>query len=256
MQTARESARRSYCMNNLRELGLIASMHTGDHDGWLPMTMHNNKPDTDNWGPYGYLRYWRTADVDPEDGSWVGDVYAPYDWHDRRLDLGISESWKHYGTPWSTWTAYGADRGLLDCPSSDADNLLETVNTRGNTNPGIKAAYAWLCGTQFSWTAATDSMGARIPAVRSSTINAERPLAADIVRWGSTNGASWAEQYAEVNHGTLPSVDAQNIVFADGHVETEQSFYSTYLINMTNRYQYNRWDSGAQYILWFWGTGL
>ena len=255
LHSARETARISVCMNNLREMGVIAMMHADDHDSWFPMTMHNNKPDSDNYGPYGYLRYWRTADVDEHNDAWQGDQYSPSLWHDNRISLGIQDAWKHYGTPWNTWLSYGADKDLLVCPSSNADNLKDTINVRGGTNPGIKAAYAWLSGAQHSWTAATGPMGERIPADRSSHQDSHRPLAADIVRWGSTNNASWAEQFEELNHGELPYVDAQNILFADGHIETEREFYSVALPAMANSYQYNRWASGPQYVLWFWGTG-
>jgi hypothetical protein len=85
--------------------------------------------------------------------------------------------------------------------------------------------------------------------------NNQAPLAADIVVWGSTNGAAWADKYAEVNHGALPEVDVQHIVFVDGHVEAETEFYRQNLLAIKSNYQYNRFASGAQFILWFWGKG-
>ena len=269
LNRARESANVVVCANNLKELGVAAHMHAEDKDGWFPQTMRNNE--ACNYGPYGYLRYWRIGDVDDDgqvdapnvdvdfsDDTWVGDEMNPTDWH-RNYDCAqISTAWKHYGTPWSAWQSYGVVRETLVCPSSTADDLTLTVDVRSGENPAVKGAYAWVTGAQYCWQGETDvgRMGERVPAMKSNESKLDkRPLAADIVRWGATNNAGWADKYREVNHGELPGVSTQNIVFGDGHIEEEKEYYRSGLNALRNNYQYNRWNSGAQFVLWFWGNG-
>ncbi len=255
---ARETARLTLCANNLKEMGLAAFLHADDKDEWFPTTMHNNMPLTDLYGPYGHLRHYRTADVDPTNDKWEGLNYKPSKWHDDRVALGIETAWKHYGTPWEVWQSYGAVEEILICPSSQEKDLGKEMNTRGGTNPGIRGSYPWLVAVQYSWTAPADipRMGDRVPPLRANELDMDvRPLAADMVRWGSTNGVDWARSYEHVNHGELPLVAAQNLVMADGHVEVERDYYSNGLVGMANSYQYNRWSNGPQYVLWYWGTG-
>ncbi|MFP4028266.1 MAG: prepilin-type N-terminal cleavage/methylation domain-containing protein [Candidatus Brocadiia bacterium] len=257
LERAREEAKRVSCSANLHQLGMLAAMHASDHQGWFPMTMHNNQ---DKYGPYGYLRYWRLEHVYTHDDRWVGDECNPNGWHRPENACPydytmIGTAWKHYGTLWSTWQSYGANRDILICPSSKTNNVGETVSARGSN--AIKAAYAWLSGAQHSWQGDSDigRMGRRVPAIKAVEKGlSHKPLASDIVVWGATDNASWTNKYKECNHGKLPMVDAQNILFADGHVGTEIERYQKPLNQL--QYQYNRYASWtAQYILWHWGTG-
>jgi len=262
LQNAREAARRAACASNLQQLGVLAHSHAADHRGWFPQTTRSNES---NWGPYAHLRYWRVdhadnyQDVDPSDGRWLGDRMSPSDWHKDsppNYDT-LGTAWKHYGTPWTIWRQFGATVDLLLCPSSEADDLGEVVAFRGN-NHGIKGAYPWHSGAQHAWGSLEDGnrhgmqMGRRVPAMTTSDLRlTERPLAADIVRWGGD--PDWTRKFDEVNHGTLPFADMQNVLFGDGHVGREIERYSEPLYDLP--FQYNRWDSFNPFVLWHWGTG-
>jgi prepilin-type N-terminal cleavage/methylation domain-containing protein len=140
---SREQARRAQCASNLRQLGVMAAAHAVDKDGWFPQTMRNNEQC--DWGPYGFLEYWRRDAVDPDDDRWYGHLCRPHYWHrpggcwPTCADIGTA--WKHYGTLWSTWQEYGAHLDLLRCPSAGRGNVGSEVLVRGG-NPAILSAYA------------------------------------------------------------------------------------------------------------------
>jgi prepilin-type N-terminal cleavage/methylation domain-containing protein len=260
MGDARELARRAACGANLRSLSQAGSLHAGDHDGWYPQTNRNNEQS--KYGPYGFLRFWRIDRVDASDDRWYGGGLNPNAWHrtgtgdnvacNASEPIKVETAWKHYGTPWSEWAEYGMGVDGLICPSSEAKGLGEVVDARGSD--AYKAAYAWLSGVQECWQGDSDigRMGRRVPPLRD--VDEPGPLAADIVKWGSTAN-DWAS-HREVNHGDLPYVDGQNIAYSDNHVEWETDYYEgTTLQAMRYDYQYNRYSNNSnQFILWFWGN--
>lgn len=255
---ARDVARLSACGSNLRGLGVAASAHAAERKGWFPQTMRSNPLSVH--GGYGYLRFWRIGGVDPEDNRFFGGDYSYFQWQ-RGSHPGyekLQTAWKHYGTPWEIWhDQLGVQRELLICPSSEAEGLGEVSDNPGS--PGVKAAYAWLSGAQHTFNSPnpypnTTGMGQRVPAL---TVNEkrlmEKPLAADIVQLGRRPWGAWPNA-DEVNHGLVPYVDAQNILFADGHVANETAYYAGRQLDEL-QHQYNRWWSGDPLMLWYWGQG-
>jgi len=253
LRRARENARRTQCASNLRQLGVMAAMHAGDKDDWFPQTMRNN--DQCDWGPYGWLEYWRLDGVDRDDDRWLGNLCRPHYWHrpggcwPTCADLGTA--WKHYGTPWEVWQDYGAHLDILRCSSADRADMLTEVTSPGS--PAILAAYAWLSGVQHCWDWPQDNvpnMGDRVSAVQGTDPDlSSRVLGADLAQVDNLNYTSWA-----INHGDNFVVDAQNILFGDGHVRAEHSYYSAPLPSLV--YQFNRWWSSSwQGPLYYWGNG-
>lgn len=49
LSTAKESANRSQCLNNLRQIYLMCSNYSSDNEGWLPRGSNPNCPDKDAW---------------------------------------------------------------------------------------------------------------------------------------------------------------------------------------------------------------
>jgi hypothetical protein len=93
-------------------------------------------------------------------------------------------------------------------------------------------------------------MGERVSAVQQADPNlAQRVLAADLVQ-----ASDWNYGSSTINHGGNFVVEAQNILFGDGHVIAERGYYDEPLPGLA--YQFNRyWSSSYQGPLYYWGDG-
>ncbi len=270
---ARETVRLAICSSNLRQMGVAATTHASERDGWYPQVMRNNSSQSSNfWGPYAYPRYWRLEHTDPDDDRWMGGDHAPNNWHKGQhspsnLNVNtLQTAWKHYGTPWETWEQYGVQRELLVCPSSDETVLLEEQIVRDGSpslDIGIRAAYAWVSGVSHAWGAPNkvrSGLWRRSDAVKVTDHRlSEKILATCLVyaRWKDSGQPVWNGEdagRAVVNHGTIEDVNKQPILFGDGRVGAEEAYYEGGLVGL--RYQYNRWDGGNwEGKLFFWGDG-
>mgnify|MGYP006272966833 FL=1 len=271
---AREAVSLSVCGSNLRQMGVAASTHAAERDGWYPQVFRNNSAQSSGyWGPYAYPRYWRLDHTDPDDDRWMGGDYNPNQWHKANRgpsDLNVNTlqtAWKHYGTPWETWEELGVQRELLVCPSSDEkDDLLKEVTVRSGSpslDIGIRAAYAWLSGVRHAWGAPNKVRSGWWERSDAVTLD-DRRLSGKVMAscliyapWKNSGQPRWNGEDANravVNHGTIENVLKQPILFGDGDVGEEVAYYQDGLVG--RQYQYNRWDGGNwEGHLYFWGDG-
>lgn len=253
---AKEQAKVSVCSTNLRGLGSMAHMHASDNKSWFPQTFRNNG---ENHGPYIFLEYWRTEDTDLEDDRWYGNR-SYNQWH-RGNNPGcdeLSTAWKHYGTLVSTWESYGMQIENLACPGDERSDLLEEKEAR-NSN-AIVSSYQWISGAYHSYdyhSRHVRNAGLRLPALTSEADNpGQRVLAADMVyTWSYSNGGGTVY----INHaaGEDLKASAQNVLFADGHVATERSFYTKPLNQISLQAARYSWGYSKNTLLglYYWGTG-
>ena len=90
LQSAREKARRSSCMNNLKQMGLATASYTSDYNGYLPCGT--------GWGMAPDGRYTNLpVDVRPPDGGWY--ISAPRD-NTRVIRAWTTYSSNYAGNSW------------------------------------------------------------------------------------------------------------------------------------------------------------
>lgn len=207
---ARENARRSSCMSNLKQIGLGMMMYTQDHDERFPPTI----PGT-----------WRKR---PEDYIVNTDKSMPSG-HFLINDQGASPQTKNFVTWMDLIFPYVKNVQVFKCPSHKASDTNPSYgyNTSLNTKPG------------------TDGVG---PAVGLSLAAINRP--AEIVMnldYPNLSGFSAsANSYCDpsggwrnpsnINYKSMwPHLEGGNVSFTDGHVKWHARESSDICIQTTPR---------------------
>ncbi len=225
--SAREAARRTMCLANMRGIALSALSFAPDHKGILPRTGganqngHQIRPQIMT---RGYPRSVHGAGL-------LGEF-------DRCTYTGgkLHEVWKGHGTSYETWGQYGASLPLLNCPTTEYVPI-EDVETGSFGWSGIGARvlmdYVVISGVFWGLSAqayphATNytgesrwqiSDGIADPAYSDSDLQpAAQIIGADRVEYRNNNPAG-ADVYFS-NHDTKVNPDRpsyQNISYGDGH---------------------------------------
>jgi prepilin-type N-terminal cleavage/methylation domain-containing protein len=219
---ARESANRAACAANLHNLGVAAVAFAAENRGLFP-TAYRLPGDAHNF---------RFPAVLSRDGA---------------LDC-TGNKWKTHGVPAQTFERYGMPRKSWRCPSADYADVREL--TPGDAaspapdewGPVLWTHYAYVAGlTVSSKGRSIAHWGAAEPAVRlGERGGASKVLATDMVFYSGGDGKQWdatAPRYM-INHrrADTPLPAAQNVLYADGHVETLGRDHYTAPLNTTDNY--------------------
>ncbi|HOV21631.1 MAG TPA: DUF1559 domain-containing protein [bacterium] len=111
LSQAREKARQTSCMNNLKQLGLAVQMYANDYDDWLPLAVNSG----------GYF-VWSC--------TWVGEL-MPY------LGAPAGQGYE----VWSGWTAKVPRniKKLFICPSGEKERVISVGGVSGGPNYGYNS---------------------------------------------------------------------------------------------------------------------
>ncbi|MCG3149126.1 MAG: hypothetical protein PCFJNLEI_02585 [Verrucomicrobiae bacterium] len=204
LQSARESARRSSCMNNLRQISLMCLNYSTDNNDWLPGPSNVSCPNKDMWFFTG--------------GS-TGGVYATL----YVAGAGTNGTWfpKYSSSKNSTY------QNLYRCPSlqfgrtavfpSFGHSSYMYFGGHGtSTNPS--SWYGWLSSNYHNGFR-------RTPKISLISDPAETALLMDTTFLGVPHPFVYyfsdTSSFPAINHATPGGLGAlgQNIVFDDGHGE-------------------------------------
>ena len=242
---ARETARRSYCTNNFKQVGTASFMIADDKDSWFPQTYHLQNV------RMGLPHFWDNDNDFSDDTAllcnatplcWISGAQPPHP---------AIHQWKRTGTPWSAWRQYGLTLGTLTCPSVTEHKPWNGPNTGmepqfGTGTPSVYGDYiyssmVYVAGQQTSmWSVPHDNGAGGYntpgklykPAFKANEHDLElKVLACDEVYW---SGAAYGD-YFNINHRASDDFRrpaAQNLLFGDGHVQTMGNTYYPGPINL------------------------
>ncbi len=232
---ARETARRVICATQLRGLAMAANIFAGDQRGYLAAGAHHTTqgltydPDwiTDAWQPTRPIR--NTG------------AYGEFDLYRHPQSNITAPAWRWAGTGYTTFTQYGVDLKMLDCPTTEAKPI---VKNSGGVNVGlhVETDYLYIAGYLPSYKAEANAQqvpgGAAVadanwnypptwhnpamgpPAMsleKDRTAPSESVIAADLVSVKIKNGVAGPHV---INHiaSDPERPDYQNVAHGDGSV--------------------------------------
>ncbi len=192
LSQAREHAKQTYCMSNLKEIGVACLAYAGDfHDLFPPI------PGAD-WN--SFLR------MQNRDNG-LGNLYPRYIANIRTF-FCYQYSNYYFPTPESAWNSFYGFLGYMYIgnPRKGDGSMCGYVRSDGCPLPCLTGNGMMVFGPD------------RFLMIRETTANASNaPLAYDFVGDGNS-GYLWAMQSVAHPAGKFPSVGG-NVLHADGHVE-------------------------------------
>ena len=187
---ARERARATSCINNLKQCGLAFHIYATDFNDWLPFTEYMAKTS----GDLGAAQYVRTRTGNPVTDYWPVDLI---------IDLGYTGA-KADGALLDTAKERFATQ-ILRCPS---DSATYKPQSEGPTDTHLATSYSYVIVKQGSTTILTDgSMKKTQGRAKVSSDDPGNAIMGDIC-WPSS---MWADQ--STNHG-----DRFNVLYLSGAV--------------------------------------
>jgi len=223
LQVARESARRSQCQNNLRQIYLLCVSYSDDNRGWLPEAGNYGQPSKDIWYFLG---------TEGADGRWfpkkTTQKNSLYQTLYRCPSLQFARDLTFDGGGWSSYIYFGG-RGSW---SSSCSNVpTENANCYYGWNKGRYN----LPPTVFKPT----------PTINLADYPSQIPLLMDTtwIGYPAANITGAVFDIPAINHSSRDGMTAlgENITFVDGHAE--------WIPNPAQRPQrYN--NTSSQYLHW------
>ena len=114
LSQARSVAKQTYCINNLKQIGLYSQMYVGDYDGFLPFYKIENPSDFDYW-------------YENSDSSWLYGLYLGSNkklkkqlvWCPVDPSKSTNQNWHSYLWNYYTTSGVGSRYGIRQHIASD-----------------------------------------------------------------------------------------------------------------------------------------
>jgi len=204
LNSARRTARKAYCINNLKQLGAVFETYAGDNQDWLP-------------------QYYTTANTSEWYKELCDNHYVPCTYDHARCAVGVNGG------------AAAGRKTLFWCPEDKRDPHVGFTAPQGisyginsvisNNSP---AAYKWLRRNQVAlkagWSASQNSL-------LMDSWDGVNYTGGGVYSLSPYSGGN---QYLDFRHSTTI-----NVLYCDGHVETGSRaviYYKVYSDNFWGRY--------------------
>jgi len=207
LRTARELAKRTYCKNNLKQIGMGQFMYTDNYDGWFPMVAS---------------------------AATANALHLPSDFVD------------YFGKREALWCpdqkCVPNPKNYLFFNSTGAGTSYIFVAGIGNYDAFIFPYYGWTLKSHSQWKTNPNNYGTVLPNIKFLGKEADRaseqPMCLDGYRPGGL-WKLWGGRFVTNNHSDWqPSnhSDGENIIFADGHAQwfLSSQFIGKQLLFWTN----------------------
>jgi prepilin-type N-terminal cleavage/methylation domain-containing protein/prepilin-type processing-associated H-X9-DG protein len=215
VQSARESARRSQCNNNLKQIGLAIHNFEGSY-GTFPAATTRVEPDTWMHGPtwwvytMPYMEQQNTYSkiTFPRNTFWLGSTGAEA--------LANKEIWRN------------ARFGYMECPSSVGAIKRFSDNTTSGDVGYQRPVYTCILGATPHPTAMNANAQFRGPISDGGVITLARGQRISTITDGTSNTIMVGEQSGKMFHNngqSLPSVAAGDSLASDGRVDNNRGFH-------------------------------
>lgn len=209
LHEAREKGKFSVCKSNLKQWGIISTMHGGDYEQKHATAFMHSPDDSQTWNT---------------------KVWKP-----RMLNANTFEeepNFEYQGTTWEVWEAYGMMKDLATCPSfstyrEDGNDpwgsaSFSAPHGSGSVGWGRRVIHSYMYFAGAKRGSHGVQIGSHVKSPGVATIDPdpeERVLGAD----GYSIERNWGDLW-HVNHkskkGNFPKY--QNVLYADGHIGTSR----------------------------------
>jgi prepilin-type N-terminal cleavage/methylation domain-containing protein len=229
LRQAKESARRTKCASNLKQIGVCLYLYSEDNNGWFPSVGNQTVPSKDipfvtfRDGQTGLIEPWRYPQF--PNTNHMRNAYYSFYWCPSAKKWPPTVPYPPFG-----WTTY------LYLGGAGSPNMTNTY-------------YGWTWSRFIDGVNMPGNTFRPTPRLQLCRSPAETPLLMDSAVYGRGPGSLWvsvgAFQLSAVNHFDVNKAEAagENILYVDGHVQ-----WISYPYRRRPHYATNM--SGDGYIRW------
>jgi prepilin-type N-terminal cleavage/methylation domain-containing protein len=206
LSKAKERAKRTACLNNLKQFGVAMFIYAGDHDDRIPGSKYNPQNPPTGGGDSTYFLYEGSGIT----GTAVDPVATPPTNHGLLFTTGAMPNGKIFYCPGVT-----PDLGkqfdyetYVTTPGGQWPAYSPQWQTTGTTvGPRVRSGYGYY--PQTSKFVDADAASGYIVATKLTEVSPVRPMLTDIIY-----------EWTQVTHRTGQTPSAINVVWGDGHTTT------------------------------------
>jgi prepilin-type N-terminal cleavage/methylation domain-containing protein len=203
LSKAKERAKRTACLNNLKQFGVAMFVYAGDSGDGIPGSKYNPQNPSTGGGDSTYFLYEGAGDT----GTLVNPATTPPTNHGLLYSTGAMPNGKSFYCPGLTpdLGVQFAYETYVTTASDQWPAYSPQWQTTGTTvGPKIRSGYGYY--PQTSKTVGADPTSGYVVATKLTEISPVRPMLTDIIY-----------EWTQVTHRTGQTPSAINVVWGDGH---------------------------------------
>lgn len=206
LNNAKERAKRTACLNNLKQFGTAMFVYAGDYDDRIPESKYNPQNLPTGGGDSTYFLYEGSGVT----GVAVDPIITPPTNHGLLYTTGVIPNGQSFYCPSLTpdMGIQFAYQSYLTAANGQWPAYSPHYQTTGTTvNPRIRSAYGYY--PQNTQVIGSDPTSGYIVAKKATEISSSRPMMTEIIY-----------EWTQITHRTGKIPSGINIVWGDGHAST------------------------------------